>query len=157
MHVQRAQPAKVTPVNVADGGRAHELTHVALYQARYGHFPVWSLDRLLQQLAGAPVDLYGVRRRWRACSAQGAMRPRLPQDNDRHVNPRVRSRQPARGLSNATSRAAGTPEVTGASHNVADLKRLHPSGDLDELVRREVVLKERAQVLGGASRRHAMP
>jgi hypothetical protein len=47
-----------------DHDDAHELTHVALYQARYGHFALWPLDRLLQQLAGEHVDLDEVRRRW---------------------------------------------------------------------------------------------
>jgi hypothetical protein len=47
-----------------DHDDAHEITSVALYQARYGHLAVWRLDQLLHDLADRQVDLQTLRRRW---------------------------------------------------------------------------------------------
>lgn len=47
-----------------DHDDAHEITSVALYQARYGHLAVWRLDRLLHDLADRQVDLQALRQRW---------------------------------------------------------------------------------------------
>lgn len=44
----------------------HELRRVLLYQARYGHFATWDLHDLLDELAGCPVDLAGLRAEWLA-------------------------------------------------------------------------------------------
>ena len=56
---------------VHDYGDELEISSVALYQARYGHLAVWDLQRLLDQLAGRPVDLPQLRERWRAMLAAG--------------------------------------------------------------------------------------
>jgi hypothetical protein len=37
-----------------DRNHARELTHVALYQARYGHFAVWAVEQLLKQARCQP-------------------------------------------------------------------------------------------------------
>lgn len=49
-----------------DHDDSHGITALGLYQARYGHLAVWPLHRLLPELAGAPVDLPLLRRRWRS-------------------------------------------------------------------------------------------
>jgi len=54
-----------------DTDDAHQITSVALYQARYGHLAVWNLDRLLHRLAGREVDLAALRRQWAAMLAAG--------------------------------------------------------------------------------------
>jgi len=47
-----------------DHDDAHQIQAVALYQARYGHFAVWRLDRLLHELADQAVDLPALRQQW---------------------------------------------------------------------------------------------
>lgn len=54
----------------------YALTSVALYQARYGHMAKWPLDQLLHELAGAPVDLPELRRRWAVMLETGEVPPR---------------------------------------------------------------------------------
>lgn len=39
------------------------ISSLALYSARYGHFELWDLSELLQELAGRPVDLVEERQR----------------------------------------------------------------------------------------------
>ena len=47
-----------------DYDNALAISSVALYQARYGHLAIWDLQDLLDQLAGRPVDLPELRKRW---------------------------------------------------------------------------------------------
>lgn len=54
-----------------DHDDAHQLTHLALYQARYGHLALWRIDRLLHELADQPVDLPTLRARWADLLAGG--------------------------------------------------------------------------------------
>lgn len=49
----------------------HGLRRVLLYQARYGHLATWDVHALLDELAGSPVDLAGVRAPWRALLEAG--------------------------------------------------------------------------------------
>jgi hypothetical protein len=47
------------------------LTHVGVYNARYGHLAVWELPALLNELAGTRVDLPRQRQQFRNLLAGG--------------------------------------------------------------------------------------